>query len=321
METPTSVPANIAADAAAVDNVLAQAAAENNKMGKVLQHAVKIVRVGLQGGVGYRKVDDARVFIDDKEQDKETFTTPSIRVMPKEWNSKFAAVLNKALLIIREYAPKNSDDLFPLPGCLVVLASKIDELEEKINKLIETDMIPLVNSFVAIYPSLIEKVKPKLSEKQLASLPTAEEIKSKLKLVFFKVPITFLDQAGKEMADAVVQSTINGLSKELADRVDHLLEIVDKDKGNLRKQSIDNVKLVFQKMRDFSFVTSPEVAEKLKNAETHFAGLGADAHTMLNEAIREKQTSIVNGLKQVLTDLTKEVKTDAGGRFRRKINV
>ena len=140
-------------------------------------------------------------------------------------------------------------------------------------------------------------------------------------MTLMPVPITFIGQAGKEIADSVAKGVISGLSEELAEKVDSLANRLTNSKSFFKVASIEQLRTVFQKLEDFSFLSSPEVRKKLKEAQTVMNSLGSTPHTALNENLKTSQQKIVKGMQAVLEDLTKEVKKDAGGRYRRSIQV
>jgi hypothetical protein len=307
-------------------------------LSQVLDRGVRFVMLRLEGVPGNRKVPGTRVKLGEQELDKETFSDPTARLLTPAWRTKFSTLEGKADKITAEADPRRhsqlkdeadndevSKDLNALyiPGVRVVAASRLDGVQQAIHKLDQTELRPLVEALAAEFPAMVQALRAKINDdatwaKMERRIPTPASLRANIALRFTVIPITFLSESGRAVAEGVARSIIGGITKGIETEATRIRERVAKD-GAFKDATFNELRKRFQLLHDFSFLASPETLAQLQKAEQAFSG--AEVHLALNADLKSGTTAAVTNLNQVLNELTKEVRKDAGGRFRRAIKI
>lgn len=302
-------------------------------LAEVMDRSVRFVMIRLVGVPGHRKVPGTRVMLNDAELSRTDFSDPTLRLLTPEWRSKFNHVKWRAEQIVgRAHAKKVADvdeadseaaSEFSIPGVDVVAASRLEDIEAQLETLRQQILNPLVGDLTAAYPALVARLKDRIPDEPTwqavcRKLPKAAELKTRIALRFVTLPLTFLSSAGRRFAEGVAQNLIRGISKGLAEEVSRIQERV-REEGSFKSGTFTVLRQKFQALRDFSFLASPDTLRQLGEAESAFSTLGDGVHVALNLDMKTAEKSIVNGLTDVLGRLTKEVRKDSAGRFRRTV--
>lgn len=301
---------------------------EETELADVMSRSIRFVMLRRGGLPGYYKVSEAKVTLADKELDKKRFIGGSLRAMPNEWGTKFNAVYGKAEALIKEAAPAKSDVAPALiPGVDVVAAHQVDGLKLAIAKVEAEDFKPLVKSFVAAYPAILADIEAEVKAANPAAwtrlsgrLPTVQEVETRARLQLDEIPISFVGEAGRKAAEQVANQIVNGLAEKLEKEVERVQKRV-LDEGLFKAGTFTELKRQFTLLREFDFLASPDLKQKLEVAEATFKTLGDNPHLTLNENMKSATKDIVGGLAGVLSGLVAECNKDAGGRFRRAIEL
>lgn len=294
----------------------------------VMARSVRFVMLRRGGLPGYYKVPEAHLRLGDSELDKETFVGGSLRAMPKEWTAKFNAVVGKAEAAVREAAPPAADDIpAVIPGVSVVRAGRVEDLGARVAKVAAEDFRPLVSAFAAAYPAILEDIKAKVTAANPAAwgplsrrLPTQVDIVTRARLALEEIPISFVGEAGRNVAEQFALQVVGGLASSLEDTVVKLADKVAAG-GVFKDGSFTELRRQFTLMREFDFLASAEQKATLAAAEKAFSALGDDPHKTLNASMKSSAKEVVKGLTGVLDALAAECRKDAGGRFRRAIDL
>ncbi len=297
----------------------------------VLAKSIRFVMLRKGGLPGYYKLTEAKVTLSDKELDKERFVGGSLRAIPRQWSSKFTSVYGKAESLIRAAAPDKSDVMPPMiPGIDVVAAERVETLKAQVAKVEAEDFKPLLDSFLEAYPGILQDIEAEVKEANPAAwarlatrLPKAADIKASARLQLDEIPISFVGDAGKKAAENIALQIVHGLSEKLEEEVDRVQKRIVED-GVFKAGTFTELKRQFSLLREFDFLASPELKQKLTTAESTFNALGNNPHLALNENMKSSTKDIVTGLSGVLSGLVVEAKKDAkeaSGRFRRAIEL
>lgn len=298
-----------------------QIIAEDSALAQVIEKGIKIVFLQVQGIPGRRKVKGTRVLIGDQELDDKRISSPTIDVLTEAWTSRFTAVKGKLQRAVKAHSVSGAGLLGSMDGFSAISALSVPEVQAKIAEIEEQDFKPLVGDLCGAYPSLIEEVRQLVNNEASWStmrITPVANVRAGLRIVFRVMPFTFLSEAGKKFADEVAQSIVEGLAQDLEQEASRFKQRASAP--TFQSDTLNSLKTQFEKLKAFSFLASGDVKIKLQEAEAAFGELGAEPARAINAAIKSRDR-VIDTLSSALAGLSKEVRTDAGGRFRRSIKV
>lgn len=304
--------------------LLQKAAAEKKTMGELLEQSLKLVLLKLRGVPGYRQVPGTRVTLADRELDDKNFTGSAMRLLPREWRKRFNDVEAAARAHLRVSPPVGDTSPIEVPGCNWIPAQRFDDIKAAVEAVRSGLLAEAVADLKAAYPQLLENLRQAINDQPtwdrlLPTLPPAASLSDVVRLDFYEIPVTFLSQAGSKVADALAESIVDGLARSIEKAAEGLL---DRGRNSVyRDGSFTALREAFEQLRGFDFLTSPAVLARLQAAEQEMADLGEDAHRTLNADRKTAEQSIIRKLSQAVSALSAEVRKDAGGRFRRAIQL
>lgn len=303
----------------------AQPQTTSDRIAKVMENSVAVVMLRMQGLPGHRKVPDTEIIADGEKLNTKHMSSPTLRLMPTAWATKFNQIHAKAEKLIDQASPPKSGKFdLPLPlGCHLIAGQRKMEIAQTIHHMVTHELNPLRDSFCAAFDEILEDRRKTLNndrlwERMVGSLPTVKRLKANINLRFIILPFTFLNEAGRVLAEEMAQSVISGIAETIEDEADRLKEKLQK--GQIFKEgSFTNLRQQFQMLKDFSFLADDSTLGSLEQVEQLMAS--NEFATELNQDVKHGGLGIVKKLSEVITQLSSEASQDAGGRFRRKIMV
>lgn len=297
----------------------------SKNLAEVIENSTAVVMLRMQGLPGNRKVPNAEVTVDGNRLEDKFFSSPTMRLIPTEWNTRFNSVHGKAEKLIRQASPPRSETHdMPLPvGCHLIAGKRKETIAAEIQRLIDNELIPLRNSFCQVFPEIVEERRKQLNsaatwETIKATIPSASQLQAAIMLRFVVLPFTFLNEAGRAIAEEVAQSIISGIAETIEDEADKLKEKITKEQV-VREKSFTALRQQFQLLKDFSFLADASTLASLEEIEKDMAS--RELVTEFNADMKSGANGIVAKLNAAITKLSQEAKKDAGGRFRRRIDI
>jgi hypothetical protein len=215
----------------------------------------------------------------------------------------------------------------PLRGIDAVPLAKAEDLFNQLDAL-ETEFGQVADELVANWDSLCEGLKDKLSPKQwtaaerlLSQGPQA--IRQRFRIERSVIPVSGytgnllpgttnqatllrVEAAAKQFLADTVNAMTAGLQEELVNATESLAQTCESGTGQVRQSSLNRVKRAFEKLRDFSFLATPETLQKIAEAEK-----SVDAADIKDLNVDIKQSGQV--ASHLVTVLRKAVKDCAAG--------
>lgn len=305
----------------------------------VMQRTVRFAVLRMVGIPGNRQVPGTRLLLGEKELDKAKFSHPTLRLLPAVWREKFNAIKGAAMKLVNNADPRQEAeddkeeflsgemDTLDIPGVSIIVASKMEGVQAALAALSTEKLEPLVEQLKTAWPDILEAARLEVNDpvawsKLLTTIPKAEALSSSIRILFTPLPITFAGESGRALAETVARRIVLGLTKGIEYEADKIKERVAKE-GTFKASTFNGLhhKLSLLKELSKEGLTSPETVQKLREVENTFAALGGAAHMALNENLKSAEKSIVNNVTEVLSNLSREARKDAGGRFKRAIRV
>lgn len=236
---------------------------------------------------GNYQIEDSEMLKEGKKIPKSLTTPGRWKLIPKDVNEKFNTLEAEARNTLAKYSVP-----FSMHGVYIVPISKADELFTKL-KAIRDKLDDYVSNLYSdeAYAAILEEIEKEVGSNVAALesikkvFPSKEEIKKKYGIVWaiapigspnvdFEDPSEFIQEA-REATNKLVMNSVESMltqpRKEVADAINNLLELLEKNKkgskGSVRKASLDNIKEAFDKLRSFSFLADDALLEAMKDAE------------------------------------------------------
>ncbi len=303
----------------------------SDKLAELMEASINVVMLRKEGLPGHRKLPDARVMVGNNQMAGDVFTPPTMKLLTKEWSSKFSAVMSKAEKLVRDAHPDleeyredneaNQATILPA-GCFVVASARLNDIKTGINAVVETELKPLVDAFLKEFPIIVEERRKQIDnaaawDKIKNRIPSSDQLRNSIGIHLTVLPFTFVTDVGKKLASDLAVNMIGGISKAINDEALKLAEKLKKE-GQFKDGTFTELRKQFALLKDFKFLAGPETMKHL-NAVEMAMGSSGSLHKDLNEDIKKHAGAATTALTNMLTDLNKEVRKDAGGRFRRNI--
>jgi hypothetical protein len=312
-------------DMTAVQDAPASTSHTTDRIAEVLENSVAVVMLRMEGLPGNRKVPDAEVTVEGRSIETKLFSAPTLRLIPSKWSTRFSQLHTKAAKLIDQASPPTSETHeLPLPnGCHLIAGKRRGPIAMAVNQIATEELVPLKNEFVDAFPDIIAERKQSLGSdavwtKMVGRIPSQEQLRAAIKLRFIVLPFTFLNEAGRAIAEDVAQSIIAGVAETLEEEAGKLKEKIDKGQV-LREGSFTALKQQFQMLRDFSFLADSDTLASLDQVEDLMND--RDVVGKLNFDVRQGGVGIAEQISGVIAKLTGEAKKDSLGRFRRRITL
>jgi cell fate (sporulation/competence/biofilm development) regulator YlbF (YheA/YmcA/DUF963 family) len=303
----------------------AQASASKDRLAQVLEASVAVVMLRMQGLPGNRRVPNSTTTIDGKLIEEELLSAPTLRLIPPDWGKKFTQLHTKAEKLVQAASPPKSEvkELSLPNGCYLIAGHRKETIAAEVNRIMNEELIPLRESFCDAFPEILESRRQQIASKStwdlmLARIPSPTQLRAAICLRFVILPFTFLNEAGRALAEEVAESIVRGVSETLEEEAGKIAEKIAKGQM-FREGSFTLIRQQFQMLRDFSFLADEATLNALKKVEQEMDS--EELISNFNTDVRQGGAGVVSSISQAITALTKEAKKDAGGRYRRKISV
>lgn len=298
---------------------------EAGPLPELLEKGIAVVMLRMQGVPGNRKIPGAAIKVDDHLIDEGVMSSPTLRLVPPDWQKKFNQVHGKAERLVRKASPPKPEEgeaLLPA-GCHLIAAARKASIAKEIEDISSQELSPLASEFAAAFPGILEERRQKLDndtawQRVKGRIPPPDRLRKDIKLRFVVLPFTFLNEAGRELAEEVAGQIIGGLAEAIAEEADKLREKVS-DEKTLKEGSFSNIKNQLQLLQDFSFLASPETLKQLQEVKVLAAVNGGLAQAFNSKSATAQK--LAAGFRSALGGLAKEVTKDAKpvGGYRRAI--
>jgi hypothetical protein len=213
----------------------------------------------------------------------------------------------------------------PLPqGCYLIAGHRKGEIALAVQKLINEELVPLREKFCTEFPEIIDTLRlqvnsPATWHKMTAKIPTADQLRAAISLRFIVLPFTFLNEAGRAIAEEVAASIVAGISETIEEEADKLKDKIGAGQV-LREGSFSVLRQQFNLLKDFSFLADPETLKELQHVEAAMAQ--QDLVEKVNFDVKRGGLGLATALSQAVNNLAMKLSKDSVGRpGRRRIVV
>lgn len=294
------------------------------RLDQIMEQSVAVVMLRMQGLPGNRKIPGADVSVDGHQLNSKEFSSPTLRLLPPEWSTRFGKIHGKAERLVREASPPRAEGTdYPLPtGCYLIAGQRKEAIRQAVQGEIAVELESAKSDFLHAYPEIVEEKRKQIGSAAAWSqmrgrIPSVERLKSDIAIRFIVLPFTFLNEAGRALAEEMAANIAAGIAETIEEEAAKISSKIAKS-SVFKEGSFTTIRQQLQLLKDFSFLADPETLRSLDDVANKLSE--SDIASAVNSSVKAG-TDVAAALQESLAALSSEVRKDAGGRYKRRIMI